>query len=248
MIESNKSQRPLAVVLMSGGMDSCVTAAIAARDYRIAALHVSYGQLTAARERRAFEQTADHYGITQRLVADHAVLGKIGGSALTDPTIPLREADLDASEIFNDIPASYVPFRNAHFLAIAVSWAEVIGARKIFIGAVEPDSSGYPDCRPEYYRVFNELIRVGTKAGTGAGSKAGASADAAIEIVTPLIHLHKDGIVKRGVELGAPLHLSWSCYRESETACGTCDSCALRLRAFAQANVVDAIAYRARPG
>ncbi|MSO20319.1 MAG: 7-cyano-7-deazaguanine synthase QueC [Acidobacteria bacterium] len=239
--------RATAVVLMSGGMDSCVTAAIAARDYRVAALHVSYGQLTAKRERRAFEQIADYYHITQRLVADHAVLGQIGGSALTDAAIPLREADLAAPEIFNDIPTSYVPFRNAHFLAIAVSWAEVIGASKIFIGAVEPDSSGYPDCRPEYYRVFNELIQVGTKVGTEAGTKAGASPDAAIKIVTPLIHLPKDAIIKKGVELGAPLHLSWSCYRESETACGTCDSCALRLRAFAQAGVVDAISYRVNP-
>lgn len=243
MSESNNMDRtgkPLAVVLMSGGMDSCVTAGIAARQYRLAALHVSYGQLTAARERRAFTQIADHYGITQRLVVDHPVLGQIGGSALTDASIPLREADLNAT----DVPTSYVPFRNAHFLAIAVSWAEVLGASKIFIGAVEPDSSGYPDCRPEYYRVFNELIRVGTK----AGAEAAATAPPALEILTPLIHMHKDAIVKTGVELGAPLHLSWSCYRDSEAACGTCDSCALRLRAFAQAGVEDAIPYRLRPG
>ena len=244
MTERTQHDKPLAVVLMSGGMDSCVTAAIAARDYRVAALHVSYGQLTAAREKRAFAAIADHYGITQRLVVDHPVLGRIGGSALTDSSIPLREADLGAT----DIPTSYVPFRNAHFLAIAVSWAEVIGACKIFIGAVEPDSSGYPDCRPEYYRVFNELIRVGTKAGVEAGTASAGSAPPALEILTPLIHMHKDAIVRKGLELGAPLHLSWSCYRDSEAACGTCDSCALRLRAFAQAGVEDAIPYRTRAG
>lgn len=240
MTGASKTAKPLAVVLMSGGMDSCVTAAIAERDYRLAALHVSYGQLTEAREKRAFTEIADHLHITQRLVVEHSVLGQIGGSALTDSSIPLREADLDA----NDVPTSYVPFRNAHFLAIAVSWAEVIGASKIFIGAVEPDSSGYPDCRPEYYRVFNELIRVGTKVGTQSPALAAAAASPALEIVTPLIEMHKDAIVKRGLELGAPLHLSWSCYRESEAACGTCDSCALRLRAFVQAGVTDAIPYR----
>jgi len=216
---------------MSGGMDSCVTAAIAAQDYQLAALHVSYGQRTQARERQAFEQIADHYRIGQRLVVDLPALGQMGGSALTDPAIPLREADLDAT----DIPTSYVPFRNAHFLAVAVSWSEVIGATKIHIGAVEPDSSGYPDCRPAYYRAFNEVIRLGTRPETR------------LEIVTPLIHLRKDQIVNKGVELGAPFHLSWSCYRENEAACGTCDSCALRLRAFAQAGVRDPIAYQVRP-
>lgn len=237
-------ERATAVVLISGGMDSCVTSAIAARDYRLAALHVSYGQLTAARERQAFNQIADHYGITQRLLVEHPVLGHIGGSSLTDPAIALPEADLAAHQQPRGIPSSYVPFRNAHFLAIAVSWAEVIGASKIFIGAVEPDSSGYPDCRPGYYRVFNELIRVGTRAGVEAAPDAGP----ALEILTPLIQMTKDAIVNKGLELRAPLHLSWSCYRESESACGTCESCALRLRAFAQAGFEDAIPYRRRPG
>jgi 7-cyano-7-deazaguanine synthase len=221
---------PKAIVLMSGGMDSCVTAAIAAQDCRLAALHCSYGQLTQARERRAFEQIADFYGIDGRLIVELPHLGRIGGSALTDPHIPLREADLEAT----DIPASYVPFRNAHFLSVAVSWGEVIGAERIYIGAVEPDSSGYPDCRPEYYRIFNQLIRTGTRPETR------------LEIVTPLIHLRKHEIVKKGIELGAPFHLSWSCYRSSERACGTCDSCALRLRAFGQAGVEDPISYAAR--
>jgi 7-cyano-7-deazaguanine synthase len=225
------SSHPKAIVLMSGGMDSCVTAALAAQEYQVAALHVSYGQLTEARERRAFQEIADFYGIRERLILEQPFLARIGGSALTDPRIPLRPADLNAA----DIPASYVPFRNAHFLSAAVSWGEVIGAQKIYIGAVEPDSSGYPDCRPEYYRIFNQLIRAGTRPETH------------LEIATPLIHLRKQEIVRKGIELGAPFHLSWSCYRSSEKACGTCDSCALRLRAFEQAGVEDVIPYRLRP-
>ncbi|MCZ6752125.1 MAG: 7-cyano-7-deazaguanine synthase QueC [Acidobacteria bacterium] len=223
--------KPKAIVLLSGGMDSCVTTAMAARECRLAALHVSYGQLTEARERRAFEQIADFYEITERLHVDQSYLRRIGGSALTDPSISLREADLDAA----DIPASYVPFRNAHFLAAAVSWAETIGASRIYIGAVEADSSGYPDCRPEYYQVYNRLIAAGTRPETQ------------IEIVTPLITLQKQEIVKKGIELDAPFHLSWSCYRSQEMACGRCDSCALRLRAFEQAGAKDAIPYAAQP-
>ena len=242
------TNRPQAVVLLSGGMDSCVTAAIAAQECRLAALHVSYGQLTEARERRAFEEICNYYGIAERLVINQSYLGRIGGSALTDARIPLREADWEATDPVPhtvprcgmrngaDIPASYVPFRNAHFLAAAVSWAEVIGAERIYIGAVEPDSSGYPDCRPEYYRIFNRLIEAGTRPETQ------------VEILTPLIHLRKHEIVKKGVELEAPFHLSWSCYRSSETACGTCDSCALRLRAFEQAGVSDVIPYSSRAG
>jgi 7-cyano-7-deazaguanine synthase len=239
------SAKPKAIVLLSGGMDSCVTAAIAAQDCLraasasdasrlagapLAAMHISYGQLTEARERRAFEEITDFYGIRQRLLVDQSYLGRIGGSALTDASIPLRQADLEAA----GVPASYVPFRNAHFLSAAVSWAEVIGAERIYIGAVEPDSSGYPDCRPEYYRIFNQLIQAGTRPETR------------VEIVTPLIHMRKHEIVKKGIELGAPFQLSWSCYRDSEEACGTCDSCALRLRAFDQAGIKDVIPYRNR--
>jgi 7-cyano-7-deazaguanine synthase len=220
-------------------MDSCVTAAIAAEQHQLAALHISYGQLTEARERQAFQEIADFYQIRERLLIEQPYLGRIGGSALTDPRIPLREADpstpLRTGLEATDIPASYVPFRNAHFLAVAVSWGEVIGAEKIYIGAVEPDSSGYPDCRPEYYRIFNQLIAAGTRPETR------------LEIETPLIHMRKYEIVKKGIELGAPFQLSWSCYRGSEKACGTCDSCALRLRAFEQAGVEDVIPYRFRP-
>ena len=221
----------IAVVLLSGGMDSCVTVAIAAREHRLALLHSSYGQRTEAREKRAFEEIAGYYAAPFRLAVEQHYLASIGGSALTDPSLAVPQADLDAPST-GRIPITYVPFRNAHFLSVAVSWAEVIGARRIYIGAVEQDSSGYPDCRPEYYRAFNDLIRLGVRP------------DTRIEVSTPLIHMSKADIIRRGVTLGAPLHLTWSCYQSDEVACGSCDSCALRLRAFAQAEVPDPIPYQ----
>jgi 7-cyano-7-deazaguanine synthase len=221
------SQNAKAVVLMSGGMDSCVTAAIAAQKYQIYALHVSYGQRTERRELQSFQALADHFKAVQRLPVRLDYFSAIGGSSLTDPRMTIRPADLSSKEI----PNTYVPFRNAHFLAIATSWAEVIGATKIFIGAVWEDSSGYPDCRPEYYEAMNKVILAGTRPATD------------IRIETPLIHLSKRGIVKRGAELNAPFHLTWSCYRESQAACGVCDSCALRLRAFREAGLEDPIVY-----
>lgn len=217
-----------AIVLLSGGMDSAVCAALAVRDYEVAALHVSYGQRTERRERRSFTAICDRLGIGERLMVRNDALRVIGGSALTDPSIAVP----DAREIGHEVPVTYVPFRNAHFLSVAVSWAEVLGAEKIYIGAVEPDSSGYPDCRPAYYRAFNEVIKAGTKEGK-------------IEIVTPLIAMHKSEIVTLGLELGAPFDLTWSCYQHEDRACGVCDSCALRLRAFQQAGVRDVIAYEA---
>src|SRR6266480_4345811 len=218
----------LAVCLVSGGMDSCVTAAIAIRENsELAFLHVSYGQLTESRERRAFEELADHYGVTKRLAVSIEHLKKIGGSSLTDQSIPVTEANLAAREI----PTSYVPFRNAHLLSIAASWAEAIGAQRIYIGAVAEDSSGYPDCRPEFYDAFQGAIDAGTRPETR------------VEIVTPVIHLRKSEIVKRGVELSAPFELTWSCYQAEAEACGRCDSCALRLRAFREAGVPDPIPY-----
>jgi 7-cyano-7-deazaguanine synthase len=222
--------RATAVVLVSGGMDSCVTAALAARDHELALLHASYGQRTERRERKAFDDIADFYGVRRRLVAQLDHFRQIGGSSLTDPAMPVSEANISSREI----PSSYVPFRNAHLLAAGVSWAEALGALKVFIGAVWDDSSGYPDCRPEYFRAFNELVRLGTRPETE------------IEIVVPLLRTSKDEIVRRGIELGAPLHLTWSCYQGEEEACGTCDSCALRLRAFARAGAEDPIPYRAR--
>jgi 7-cyano-7-deazaguanine synthase len=219
------------VVLLSGGMDSCVTAAIANETHTLALLHASYGQRTEERERRAFEEIAGFYGVRGRLVVRLDALKKIGGSALTDERIAVPENGLGNSR---EIPVTYVPFRNAHFLSAAVSWAEVIGATAIFIGAVEEDSSGYPDCRPEYYRLFNELARVGTRPATR------------IEILTPVIGMRKSEIVRRGMELKAPLEKTWSCYQGEEEACGVCDSCCLRLRAFAEAGYADPIAYRAQ--
>ena len=218
----------LAVCLVSGGMDSCVTAAIAKEDNEeLAFLHVSYGQPTEARERRAFEDLADNYNVTKRLAVSIEYLKSIGGSSLTDKNIPVTEADLTSRQI----PTSYVPFRNSHLLSIATSWAEVIGAQRIYIGAVAEDSSGYPDCRPEFYEAFQRAIDAGTKPETH------------VTIVTPVIHLRKSEIVRRGLELNAPLHLTWSCYSAEARACGRCDSCALRRRAFREAGVTDPIPY-----
>ena len=224
----------LAIVLVSGGMDSCVTAAIANTEYRLAFLHVNYGQRTEARELQAFNEIADFYKAEKQLSVSIEHLKVIGGSALTDTNIPVPEAGAPQSAIRNPqstIPITYVPFRNAHLLSIATSWAEVIGASKIFIGAVEEDSSGYPDCRETFYQAFNKVIEMGTKPETR------------VEIVTPLIHLKKGEIVKRGVELGAPLRLTWSCYQNSDKACGRCESCALRLKGFKEAGVKDPIPY-----
>ena len=207
-------------------MDSCVCAALAARDHDAAALHVSYGQRTEGRERRAFAAVCDRLGIRERLLVRNEALRAIGGSALTDPNIAVPESHA----IGRDIPVTYVPFRNAHFLAVAVSWAEVLGAERIYIGAVEQDSSGYPDCRPAYYEAFNQVIKAGTKEGK-------------IGIVTPLIHMRKAGIVKLGLELQAPLDLTWSCYTREDRACGVCDSCVLRQRAFQEAGAADPIPY-----
>ena len=218
----------LAVILASGGMDSCVTTALAAQECELAMLHMSYGQRTEGRELKAFQALADFYQARHRLTASIEHLARIGGSSLTDRTIAVSRANLESTEI----PTSYVPFRNAHLLSTATSWAEVIGATRIYIGAVAEDSSGYPDCRPEYYEAFNRLIEVGTKPETR------------IEIVTPIIHLRKSEIVKLGTTLGAPLHLSWSCYQSEDLACGICDSCALRLRGFREAGIPDPIPYK----
>jgi len=212
-------------------MDSCVTTAIANIDCRLAMLHVGYGQRTEARELRAFNALADFYPAEHRLICRLDHLRQIGGSSLTDAKIAVELANLERQ----DIPSSYVPFRNAHFISIAASWGEVLGARKIFVGAVAEDSSGYPDCRPEYYEAFNRVIAAGTKPETQ------------LEIVTPVIHMRKSEIVRRGRELGAPFELTWSCYQAQDVACGVCDSCALRLRAFQEAGVEDPLPYFQRP-
>ncbi len=218
----------LAIVLVSGGMDSCVTSAIAKTETdEIAFLHISYGQLTEQREQKAFNDIADFYNVEKGLDVSIEYLAKIGGSSLTDKSIEVSEANLESKEI----PTSYVPFRNANMLAIATSWAEVISANSIYVGAVAEDSSGYPDCRPEFYAAFEKTIEVGTKP------------DTIIKIKTPIIYLTKAEIVQKGSQLNAPLYLSWSCYKNEDLACGTCDSCALRLRGFAKAGLIDPIEY-----
>lgn len=226
--------RPRAVVCLSGGMDSTVCATLAARDYEAYGLHFSYGQRTEARELASARAVAAAVGMHELLELKIDFFRRIGGSALTDASIAVPDAVEEdagaANRTGSDVPVTYVPFRNAHFLSAAVSWAEVLGAKTVFLGAVEQDSSGYPDCRPAYYQAFNELIRMGTR-------------DGDIQVVTPLIALRKSEIVKLGVELGAPLHVSWSCYSGETEACGVCESCALRLRAFAQAGAVDAVPY-----
>jgi len=223
------NSKSTAVCLVSGGMDSCVTAAIAKQENQeIAFLHVSYGQRTEQRERRAFNDIADFYAAEKRLEVSIEYLAKIGGSSLTDASIEVAEANLESKEI----PTSYVPFRNANMLSIATSWAEILNANRIYVGAVAEDSSGYPDCRPEFYQAFERTIEVGTKPETQ------------IKLVTPIIHLSKAEIVRKGIELNAPLHLSWSCYRNEDAACGTCDSCALRLRGFERAGAADPIKYK----
>ena len=222
--------RQRAVVCLSGGMDSCVCAALSARQYETYAVHFSYGQRTEARELRSAQEMVRLLGLRELLHLKIDLFRRIGGSALTDPTIDVPAAAADETAIGSEIPVTYVPFRNAHFLSAAVSWAEVLEAETVFIGAVEQDSSGYPDCRPAYYEAFNRLIEVGTKEGS-------------IRVHTPLIQMRKSEIVQLGVELDAPFHVSWSCYSGETEACGICDSCVLRLRAFREAGAVDPIPY-----
>lgn len=223
--------KPKGIVLASGGMDSLVLAAFATRESDIALLHVSYGQRTEKKELACFRAIADHLKVEERMVADIGYLRTIGGSALTDPSLDVPPADLRRP----GIPVTYVPFRNAHFLCIAVSWAEVIGAKNVYIGAVWADSSGYPDCRPAFYKAMNEAIRIGTKDESG------------IRIKAPFVNLKKKDIVLMGKSLGVPFELTWSCYRNSEKACGRCDSCALRHKAFDEAGVPDPLSYEVQP-
>ena len=225
------NNKPIAVVSVSGGLDSCVTAAIARKNYTLALMHVNYGQRTEARELKAFNDIADYYDVEKRLVIDFSHLAQIGGSSLTDKNIEVTEADLQSK----DIPTSYVPFRNANLLTAAGSWAEVLGAKSIFVGAVFEDSSGYPDCRPDFFKAFEYAMDLGTKPETK------------IKIETPIIHMTKSEIIKTGLELEAPLDLTWSCYQNEDEACGVCDSCALRLRGFQQLGVEDPIPYKIRP-
>ncbi len=236
-VEASEGERKAcrAVVCLSGGLDSCVTLAEAlTRHEEVAALHFGYGQRTEARERRAFEEICDHYGIERRLRAAQPALGAIGDSALTDPgiAVPTGGDTAAGAPAGREVPVTYVPFRNAQILALACAWAETLGAGAVYLGAVEEDSSGYPDCREDFFRAFQKAVEEGTRPQTR------------IEIVTPLLHLGKGEIVRRGQALQAPLHLSWSCYTQSEEACGECESCRLRLKGFAEAGATDPITYR----
>jgi 7-cyano-7-deazaguanine synthase len=223
------SDKSLAVVCVSGGMDSALTAALAAAEHRVAFLHGNYGQRTESKELACFHALADHYAVESRLVVDFSGLRQIGGSSLTDAAVPVREGE----PVEGVVPTSYVPFRNAHILAAAVSWAEVLGAEAVYVGAVWEDSSGYPDCRPEFYRAFEEAARLGTRPETS------------LRVVTPLIDLSKAEIVRRGLQLGVPFEKTWSCYQAEDRACGGCESCRLRLRGFREAGVTDPLPYRA---
>jgi len=223
--------KKIEVVAVSGGLDSCVTAALANKEYDLALAHINYGQRTQERELKAFNDIADFYNAKERIIIDFNHLAKIGGSSLTDKSMKINDADLESQEI----PTSYVPFRNANILTACVSWAEVIGAEVVFIGAVFEDSSGYPDCRPDFFEAFNSVIDLGTKP------------DTKIRIETPIIHMSKYEIIQKGNELKAPLHLTWSCYQNEDKACGICDSCALRLRGFQKLGIEDPIPYKVRP-
>jgi 7-cyano-7-deazaguanine synthase len=227
------AERPIAVVLASGGMDSCVLAALAAQEHEPAMLHVNYGQRTETREERAFCAVADFYRVpaNRRLVVSIGHLVAIGGSCLTDRSLAVPEGQLDR----RGIPVSYVPFRNANLLAIAASWGEVLGARAIYFGAMEEDSSGYPDCRGVFIEAFNRVIEAGTKPETH------------LQVIAPLLHLRKAEVVRLGLKLGAPFDRTWSCYEREDVACGRCDSCLLRLRGFREAGATDPIPYASAP-
>jgi len=227
----SENKNNIAVIAVSGGLDSCVTAAIAEQDFRIACAHFNYGQKTEKRELKAFNEITDFYNVDNKLIVDYSHLSKIGGSSLTDKNIEISQADLASKEI----PTSYVPFRNANILSACVSWAEVLNAEAVFIGAVFEDSSGYPDCRPSFFKAFEKMIDLGTKP------------ESSIKIITPIIHLSKAEIIKKGIKLKAPIHLTWSCYQNEDKACGVCDSCAFRLRGFQQAGIDDPITYKFKP-
>ena len=224
---NEENTKPLAIAALSGGLDSVVAASIAVIDYELALMHINYGNLTEKRELKAFHDIADFYEIDRRFVSDIDHLRKIGNSSLTDRNIPVEEYDPEKT----GIPQTYVPFRNSNILSVAVSWGEAIGAHSIFVGMMEEDSAGYPDCTEDFINAFNNMVRVGTRPETE------------IALVAPLIHMSKGEVVKRGMELGAPLDLTWSCYQNEEIACGICESCFLRLKGFEAAGVEDPIEY-----
>lgn len=225
------AERPKAVVLASGGMDSCLTATLAGKTHDLYLMHVTYGQRTAAREKKAFEDVAAALGARKTMVISIDHLKAIGASSLTDTAKRVETFDPKATGT-GEIPSTYVPFRNGNLLSMACSWAEAIGADSVWIGAVQQDSSGYPDCRREFLEAFERAVNLGTKP------------DTHIAIRAPLLDMTKTDIVKKALEVGAPLDKTWSCYIDGDRACGTCESCGLRLRGFAGAGAKDPIPYR----
>jgi len=224
--------RPGAVVLVSGGMDSATTAYEAReRGYDLHFLHTSYGQNTETRERECAEALRDEMGVCEFLHVETDHLARIGASSLTDDAVAVADADPDDGEI----PSSYVPFRNANLLSMAVSYAEATDCGAVFVGAHSEDYSGYPDCRPEFFEAFERMVDVGTKPDTD------------IDLVVPFVEDSKTDIAERGLDLGVPYDLTWSCYRDDAPACGTCDACAFRLQAFQRLDIADPIEYEERP-
>lgn len=222
--------RQTAVVLLSGGLDSATSLAIAAkRGYRCHALSFNYGQRSTVEIEAARRQARNQEVVEHRVL--NLPLGQFGGSALTDSSIDVPESPGEG------IPATYVPARNTIFLSSALAWAEVIGAGAIFIGVNALDYSGYPDCRPEYIEAFQRLVDVATKAGV-EGRK--------ITLEAPLIHMSKAEIIRAGTELGVDYADTLSCYQADERglACGQCDSCRLRREGFAAAGIADPTRYR----
>jgi len=216
-----------AVCIISGGMDSALSAKIAQEEgYEIIALHFNYGQRTETKELACFRKITDAMNISDSYEIDLPFFEQIGASALTDKSIEVPTGGLEEG-----IPVTYVPFRNGIFLSIAASVAEKHGAEALFIGVVEEDSSGYPDCRESYIMQMEKAINLGTKDETH------------IEIKMPLVHMKKSEIVAKSLELGVPLEYTWSCYQSEDEACGVCDSCRLRLKGFEEAGVKDPISY-----
>jgi 7-cyano-7-deazaguanine synthase len=213
-------------------MDSA-TAAFEAkqRGYDLYFLHTTYGQQTADKESECAQKLADYMDVADFLHIETDHLARIGASSLTDENIDVEEVDLDSDEI----PSSYVPFRNSNLLSMATSYAEANDCGAIFIGAHSEDYSGYPDCRPEFFDAFQQVIDIGTKPETS------------IDLVAPFVDWTKTEIAERGLDLDVPYELTWSCYRDEEPACGTCDACAYRLKAFQDVGMKDPIRYRERP-
>ena len=211
-----------AVVLMSGGLDSCVCAGMAhSMGYELHILFVKYGQKTEKKEEQCVKKLANYFKADLKIL-NLDFLKDIGGSSLT--------SDVEVTRDDTGIPSTYVPFRNSIFLSLATAWAEILNANAVFYGANSIDFSGYPDCRPDYFKAFQNLIEKGTKRGD-------------IKLIVPLAEMSKSEIVKKGIELRLPLEHTWSCYFNTEKACGKCESCRLRLKGFEEAQYKDPIEY-----